>query len=104
MASARSDILTNTPFGVTPFWDRTGGNAELIALAECLAGERDDRHRDASAVVDRIDTYLRSIEQRLHAAELERAAEERAEEAGRGLRSSGHAGGGRWRWRRPCWR
>jgi hypothetical protein len=23
LASARPDILTNTPFGVTPFWDRT---------------------------------------------------------------------------------
>jgi hypothetical protein len=23
LASASSDILTNTPFGVTPFWDRT---------------------------------------------------------------------------------
>ena len=63
--------------------DSTGADAELIALArDCLARERDDRPRDASAFVDRLAGYLASIEQRLRAAELERAAQAaRAEEA-----------------------
>jgi serine/threonine-protein kinase len=63
--------------------DACGADAELVALAKvCLAPERDDRPRDASAVVERLGGYLASIEQRLRAAELQRAAEHaRAEEA-----------------------
>ncbi len=63
--------------------DACGVDADLVALArDCLAAVRDDRPRDASAFVERLSGYLTSIEQRLRAAELERAAEvARAEEA-----------------------
>jgi serine/threonine-protein kinase len=63
--------------------DGSGADAELIGLArDCLARERDDRPRDASAFVERLGGHLTSIDQRLRAAELERAAEAaRAEEA-----------------------
>jgi serine/threonine-protein kinase len=63
--------------------DGSGADAELIALTKaCLAREREDRPRDASLVMDRLGGYLASIEERLRAAELERAAEAaRAEEA-----------------------
>src|SRR5262249_57761904 len=48
----------------------------LIALAkDCLAPEPDDRPRDASGFAERLGGYLAAIEQRLRAAELERAAE-----------------------------
>jgi serine/threonine-protein kinase len=58
-------------------------DVELVSLAiDCLAPEPDDRPREASVFVDRLSSYLRSIEQRLRAAELQRAAEHaRAEEA-----------------------
>jgi serine/threonine-protein kinase len=62
-----------------------GADTELVALArDCLAPERDDRPREAGAVAERCVAYRQSIEQRLRAAELERATESaRAEEAGR---------------------
>src|SRR5262245_54377267 len=53
-----------------------GADAELVALArDCLAPERDGRPRAASAVAERLGGYLSSIERRLRAAEIERAAE-----------------------------
>ena len=60
-----------------------GADAELIAIAkQCLNLEPQDRPRDAGALVERVTSYLASVESRLHAAELERAAEAaRAEEA-----------------------
>src|SRR5262249_12393488 len=63
--------------------DACGTDPELIALArDCLAREPEDRPRDASGFAGRLGGYLSSIEQRLRAAELERAAEAaRAEEA-----------------------
>lgn len=63
--------------------DSSGADHELIALAKlCLAPLREDRLRDASAFVETLGDFLASIEQRLRAAELERAAETaRAEEA-----------------------
>ncbi len=63
--------------------EAVGADVELVALAkDCLAVERDDRPRDASSFVNRLGEYRASIEQRLRAAELERAAESaRAEEA-----------------------
>lgn len=63
--------------------DVCAADCELIALAkDCLAPRRDDRPRDASVFVERLAGYLASIEQRLRAAELERAAESaRAKEA-----------------------
>jgi serine/threonine-protein kinase len=58
-------------------------DADLIALAsDCLARERDDRPRDASALAGRLGGYLASLEHRMRSAELARAAESaRAEEA-----------------------
>ena len=48
-----------------------GADAELITLAkDCLARERDDRPRDASAVAKRITAYLASVQERLRRAEL----------------------------------
>jgi serine/threonine protein kinase/lipoprotein NlpI len=55
-----------------------GADAELITLAkDCLARERDDRPRDASAVAKRITAYLASVQERLRRAELT-SVEERA--------------------------
>lgn len=63
--------------------DACGADAELIAIAkQCLALEPKDRPRDASVLAQRVTGYLTSVESRLHAAELNRAAEAaRAEEA-----------------------
>jgi eukaryotic-like serine/threonine-protein kinase len=58
--------------------DASTADADLIALAkDCLARERDDRPRDASAVAKRITAYLASVQQRLRQAELT-TVEERA--------------------------
>ena len=55
-----------------------GADAELIALAkDCLAREREDRPRDASAVAKRMTAYLASVQERLRRAELT-SFEERA--------------------------
>ena len=55
-----------------------GADAELIALAkDCLAREREDRPRDASAVAKRMTAYLASVQERLRRAELT-SLEERA--------------------------
>ncbi|HWE39004.1 MAG TPA: tetratricopeptide repeat protein [Isosphaeraceae bacterium] len=55
---------------------------ELLSLArDCLAPERDDRPRDAGAVAGRMTAYLAGVQDRLRAAEIERAAAQaRAEE------------------------
>ena len=65
--------------------DACEDDTELVALAkDCLAPERNNRPRNASAFVERLRGYLDSIEQRLRDAELERAAEAaRAEQARR---------------------
>ena len=53
-------------------------DAELIALAkDCLAREREDRPRDASAVAKRMTAYLASVQERLRRAEVT-SLEERA--------------------------
>ncbi len=59
-----------------------GAEAELIALAgDCLAVEPEDRPRDASHVADRITAYLAGVQERVQAAERDRAvAEARAAE------------------------
>ncbi len=63
--------------------ESSGADAELRALARlCLAAEPEDRPRDAGSVVSRLSAYLAGVQERLHAAELARAAESaRAEEA-----------------------
>jgi serine/threonine-protein kinase len=57
--------------------DGCGADVELIALTkDCLAVERERRPRDAGAVAERLVTYLAGVQERLHRAELERAAAE----------------------------
>jgi tetratricopeptide (TPR) repeat protein/thiol-disulfide isomerase/thioredoxin/tRNA A-37 threonylcarbamoyl transferase component Bud32 len=54
--------------------DGCGAEGELIALArECLAVEPEDRPRDAKVVADRITAYLAGVQERVQAAERERA-------------------------------
>ena len=57
--------------------DACGADAELIALArDCLAAEPEDRPRDAGAVAGRVTAYLAGVQERLRAAERERAVAE----------------------------
>jgi tetratricopeptide (TPR) repeat protein len=60
-----------------------GADAELVQLCrECLAAQREDRPRDGGEVARRVAAYRAGVQERLRAAELERAAAEaRAEEA-----------------------
>jgi eukaryotic-like serine/threonine-protein kinase len=62
--------------------DGCGAESDLIALAgDCLATGREDRPRHAGLVAERITAHLAGIQERLRAAELERArAEARASE------------------------
>jgi superkiller protein 3 len=55
----------------------------LVDLAkECLCAEMAGRPRDGGVVAERVTAYLAAVQQRLHAAEVERAAAQaRAEEA-----------------------
>jgi tetratricopeptide (TPR) repeat protein len=61
----------------------SGADDELVQLAKaCLAAEKDDRPANAGVVAERMTVYLAGVQQRLRAAELERAAAQaRAEEA-----------------------
>jgi serine/threonine-protein kinase len=63
--------------------DACEADAELITLTEgCLAPEASDRPKDAQEVTDGLSAYLNGVQERLHQAELARAAEvARAEEA-----------------------
>jgi serine/threonine-protein kinase len=62
--------------------EASGADAELVALARaCLAAEPSNRPRDAGAVRDRVTAYLSGVQERLRAAEIDRArAEARAAE------------------------
>ena len=54
--------------------DDCGADAELIALArDCLAVEPEDRPRDAGVVAERMTAYLAGVQERVQAAERERA-------------------------------
>jgi serine/threonine-protein kinase len=54
--------------------DGCGAESELIALARaCLAVEPEDRPRDANIVSERIAAYLAGVQERVQAAERERA-------------------------------
>jgi eukaryotic-like serine/threonine-protein kinase len=54
--------------------DGCGAEGELIAIAkDCLAVEPEDRPRDAKVVSDRIKAYVSGLQERVHAAERERA-------------------------------
>src|SRR5262249_17513946 len=63
--------------------DGCGADPELVQLTRaCLAAEREARPRNAGIVAQEVTAYLASVEQRLRAAELARAAEQaRTEEA-----------------------
>jgi serine/threonine protein kinase len=69
--------------GVFARLEASGADSELVELASaCLAAKKEDRPRDAGAVAQRVSAYLAGVQQRLHAAELERAAAQaRAEES-----------------------
>jgi eukaryotic-like serine/threonine-protein kinase len=60
-----------------------GADTELLHLAKaCLAAEPGDRPRNAGAVAEEVKSYLAGVQERLRAAERERAAAQaRAEEA-----------------------
>jgi tetratricopeptide (TPR) repeat protein len=62
---------------------KSGAERELIDIArDCLAAAPDDRPHDAGVVAARLTTYRNGVQQRLRAAEMERAAATaRAEEA-----------------------
>jgi serine/threonine-protein kinase len=52
-----------------------GADAELVRLAcDCLAAEPAGRPRNAAAVAQRVSAYQTGVQERLHRAELERAA------------------------------
>ncbi len=54
--------------------DGCGAEAELVALAkDCLAAEPEDRPRDAGVVAERMTAYLAGVQDRVQAAERERA-------------------------------
>src|SRR5262249_17792661 len=53
----------------------SGTDAELVRLCkDCLAPEPGDRPRDAGVVARRVAEYLAGVQERLRAAELEKAA------------------------------
>jgi tetratricopeptide (TPR) repeat protein len=54
--------------------DACGADAELIALTRsCLAAEAIDRPKDAQTVADALSSYLNGVQERLQAAQRERA-------------------------------
>ena len=73
--------------------EASAADAELASLSrECLAPEPRGRPRDASAVARRVRAYLTGLQERLHAAELARAADgARAEEARHTVEAERHA-------------
>src|SRR5262249_34286650 len=57
--------------------DRCGADAELIGIAKrCLAPAQSDRPREAGAVAEAVTAYLAGVQEKLHKAEVERAAAE----------------------------
>ncbi len=53
----------------------SGAEEEIIALAkDCLAPQPSDRPDHAGVVADRVSSYLTSVQERLHRAEIARAA------------------------------
>jgi tRNA A-37 threonylcarbamoyl transferase component Bud32 len=57
--------------------DGSGADTELVALArDCLAADRDARPRDASVVAGRVTAYLAGVQERVKAAERQRAVAE----------------------------
>ena len=55
--------------------DACGADAELVRLAkDCLSAKQEERPRDGRAVADALTAYLAGVQERLRAAEVERAA------------------------------
>jgi eukaryotic-like serine/threonine-protein kinase len=78
---SRADVLIKARRGDTAEslvrLDACGGDADLIALArDCLATLAADRPPDAAAVADRITAYLDGVQDKLRAAERDRAVAE----------------------------
>ena len=75
---AATEILRKAADGATADalarLDGCGSEAELIGLAkDCLAVEPEGRPRDANVVAERITAYLAGVQERVQAAERERA-------------------------------
>ncbi len=75
---AATEILRKAADGATADavarLDGCGSEAELIGLAkDCLAVEPEGRPRDANVVAERITAYLSGVQERVQAAERERA-------------------------------
>ena len=75
---AATEILRKAADGATADalarLDGCGAEAELIGLAkDCLAVEPEGRPRDANVVAERITAYLAGVQERVQAAERERA-------------------------------
>ena len=75
---AATEILRKAADGATADalarLDGCGSEAELIGLAkDCLAVEPEGRPRDAKVVAERITAYLAGVQERVQAAERERA-------------------------------
>jgi serine/threonine protein kinase/Flp pilus assembly protein TadD len=82
--------------------EKCGAEAELIELTRrCLAPQRDERPRDASAVAAAMERYRTGVQERLRQAELERAAArvQTAEERKRREVEQARARAERQRWR-----
>jgi WD40 repeat protein/serine/threonine protein kinase len=79
-AKARTAIVCQkaTEGDLADAWDRLrgcGADSELIRLAaRCLAPDKATRPVDASEVTAAIEAYLAAVQERLHEAEMERAA------------------------------
>jgi serine/threonine-protein kinase len=82
-----SDLVDRSAKGeLTDAFDRLarcGSDDELTGIAhDCLNAERDSRPRDAGEVAARVAAYRAGVQERLHKAEVDRAAADaRAEEA-----------------------
>ena len=83
--------------------EASGADADLVTLAkDCLAREREDRPRDASAVAKRITAYLASVQERLRRAELtsleERTRRRLTTVVAASVLALVASGGGAWLW------
>ena len=95
--ASRNEIQTRAVHGdLGEALDRlraSGADPDLLLFAgSCLAASREDRPRDAGAVAGRITAYLARVQERLRAAEVERAAAQ-ARGRGGGEKGDGRAAG-----------
>jgi tetratricopeptide (TPR) repeat protein len=72
--------------------DGCGADAELVGLAKaCLAARPEERPRDAGRVAQALGAYLAAVQEKLRAAQVERAAAEARAEADRRARQEAEA-------------